>query len=96
MTPDLIYGFADQEVQDAAHLRAQHQTRRLLVLNHYKRPVGFVSPGQKQGTCLAMRSYSLSLREKARMRASAGCVRLPSPCWWVRTASPSLSLPTPR
>ena len=45
MTPDVVYGFDDQEVQDAARLMAQYQIRRLRVLNRSKQLVGMVALG---------------------------------------------------
>ena len=45
MTPDVVYGFDDQEVQDAAHLMAQYEIRQLLVLNHSKQLVDMVALG---------------------------------------------------
>jgi CBS domain-containing protein len=45
MTPDVVYGFEDQDVQDAARLMAQYQIRRLPVLNHSKQLVGMVALG---------------------------------------------------
>ena len=45
MTPDLIYGFEDQDVQDAAHLMEQYQIRRLPVLNRSQQLVGIVALG---------------------------------------------------
>lgn len=45
MTPDVVYGFDDQDVQDAARLMEQYQIRRLPVLNRTKRLVGIVSLG---------------------------------------------------
>ena len=45
MTPDVVYGFEDEEVQDAAHLMAQYQIRRLPVLNRNKHLVGMVALG---------------------------------------------------
>ena len=45
MTPDLVYGFDDQDVQDAAHLMEQYQIRRLPVLNRSKQLVGIVALG---------------------------------------------------
>jgi CBS-domain-containing membrane protein len=41
----VVYGFDDQEVQDAARLMAQYQIRRLLVLNRSKQLVGMVALG---------------------------------------------------
>jgi CBS domain-containing protein len=43
MTPDLVYGFEDQDLQDATRLMEQYQIRRLPVLNRAKRLVGMVS-----------------------------------------------------
>ena len=45
MTPEVVYGFDDQDSQDAARLMEQYQIRRLPVLNHAKRLVGIVSLG---------------------------------------------------
>jgi CBS domain-containing protein len=45
MTPDIVYGFDDQDVQDATRLMEQYQIRRLPVLNRNKRLVGIVSLG---------------------------------------------------
>ena len=45
MTPDIIYGFDDQDVEDAARLMEQYQIRRLPVLNRRKQLVGMVSLG---------------------------------------------------
>jgi len=45
MTPDVVYGFEDQEVQDAARVMEQYQIRRLLVLNPRKQLVGMVALG---------------------------------------------------
>ena len=45
MTPDVVYGFEDQDVEDAARLMEQYQIRRLLVLNHHKQLVGMVALG---------------------------------------------------
>lgn len=45
MTPDLVYGFEDQDVQDAARLMEQYQIRRLPVLNRSKQLVGIVALG---------------------------------------------------
>src|ERR687887_2162357 len=51
MTPDVVYGFEDQDVQDAVRLMEQYQIRRLPVLNRSQRLVGIVSLGD-----LAVRS----------------------------------------
>ena len=45
MTPDVIYGFEDQDVQDAARLMEQYQIRRLPVLNRSQQLVGMVALG---------------------------------------------------
>jgi CBS domain-containing protein len=45
MSPDLVYGFEDQDIQDAARLMEQYQIRRLPVINRDKRLVGIVSLG---------------------------------------------------
>ena len=43
MTPDVVYGFEDQDVQDAARLMEQYQIRRLPILNRSKQLVGMVA-----------------------------------------------------
>ena len=45
MTTDIVYGFDDQHVAEAARLMQEKQIRRLLVLNRAKRLVGIVSLG---------------------------------------------------
>src|SRR5438270_229940 len=45
MTPDVVYLFEDQDVQDAARIMEQRQIRRLVVLDRDKRLVGIVSLG---------------------------------------------------
>ena len=45
MTPDVVYGFDDQDVQDAARVMEQYQIRRLPVLNRNKQLVGMVALG---------------------------------------------------
>jgi CBS domain-containing protein len=45
MTPDVVYGFEDQDVQDATRLMEQYQIRRLPVLNRSKQLVGMVALG---------------------------------------------------
>jgi CBS domain-containing protein len=45
MTPDLIYGFEDQDLEDATRLMEQYQIRRLPVLNRAKQLVGIVALG---------------------------------------------------
>ena len=50
MTPDVVYGFEDEDVQGAAHLMAQYQIRRLPVLNRSKQLVGMVALGDLECT----------------------------------------------
>src|SRR5437762_11404171 len=45
MSPDVVYCFEDQDVQDAARVMEEHQIRRLVVLNRDKRLVGIMSLG---------------------------------------------------
>ncbi len=45
MTPDVVYCFEDQDIQEAARLMQERQVRRLVVLNRDKRLVGIVSLG---------------------------------------------------
>jgi CBS domain-containing protein len=45
MTPEVIYCFEDQSVEEAARVMEKHQIRRLIVLNRDKRLVGIVSLG---------------------------------------------------
>jgi CBS domain-containing protein len=45
MTADVIYGFEDQDVREAAKLMREAQIRRLIVLNRDKRLVGIVALG---------------------------------------------------
>jgi len=45
MTPDVLYCFEDQDVEEAARLMEQKQVRRLPVLNRDKRLVGIVALG---------------------------------------------------
>jgi CBS domain-containing protein len=45
MTEDVVFGFEDQDVADAARVMEQKQIRRLVVLNRDKRLVGIVSLG---------------------------------------------------
>jgi CBS domain-containing protein len=45
MTAQVIYGFEDQDVTDAARLMNENQIRRLIVLNRNKRLVGIVALG---------------------------------------------------
>ena len=45
MTPDVVYCFEDQDVDEAARMMRSRQIRRLVVLNRDKRLVGIVSLG---------------------------------------------------
>src|SRR5687768_7283849 len=45
MTPNIVYCFEDQNIEDAAKLMEEKQIRRLVVLNRDKRLVGIVSLG---------------------------------------------------
>ena len=45
MTPDVVYGFEDQDIEDAARLMEQYQIRRIPVLNRSKQLVGMVALG---------------------------------------------------
>ena len=45
MTPDIVYCFDDEDVEDAAELMEQKQVRRLPVLSRDKRLVGILSLG---------------------------------------------------
>jgi len=45
MTPEMVYCFEDQDVDEAARLMTEKQIRRLPVLNRAKRLVGIVSLG---------------------------------------------------
>ena len=45
MTPEIVYCFEDQDVDDAVRIMEEKQIRRLLVLNHDKDLVGIVSLG---------------------------------------------------
>jgi len=45
MTPEVVYGFDDQDLADAARLMEQYQIRRLPVLNRNKQLVGIVTLG---------------------------------------------------
>jgi CBS domain-containing protein len=45
MTEDIVFGFEDQDIDDAVRVMEQKQIRRLVVLNREKRLVGIVSLG---------------------------------------------------
>lgn len=45
MTPDVVYCYEDQDVEEAVRLMEENQIRRLVVLNRDKRMVGIVSLG---------------------------------------------------
>lgn len=43
MSPDVVYVYDDQDVEDAAKLMAEKQIRRLIVLNREKRLTGIIA-----------------------------------------------------
>lgn len=45
MTPEVVYCYEDQDVEEAAHLMGQKQIRRLPILNRHKRLVGILALG---------------------------------------------------
>jgi CBS-domain-containing membrane protein len=45
MTPDIVYCFVDQNIEDAVQTMERYQIRRLPVLSREKRLVGMVSLG---------------------------------------------------
>ena len=45
MTANLVYGFDDQDVQDATRMMEQYQIRRLPVRNRHRQLVGMVALG---------------------------------------------------
>ena len=45
MTPEIIFAYEDENVNEAARLMAEYQIRRLVVLNRDKRLVGIISLG---------------------------------------------------
>ena len=45
MTPDVVYCYDDQDVEEAASLMKERQLRRLVVLNRNKKLVGILSLG---------------------------------------------------
>jgi CBS domain-containing protein len=65
MSPDVVYGFEEQDVADAARIMEDKQIRRLLVLNREKRLVGIVSLGD-----LATRASSAAITEEVVERVS--------------------------
>ncbi|MBI4524381.1 MAG: CBS domain-containing protein, partial [Deltaproteobacteria bacterium] len=65
MTPEAIWCYEDQDVEEAAALMEQRQIRRLPILNRDKRLVGFLSLGD-----LAVRSQDRELAGEAIKRVS--------------------------
>jgi CBS domain-containing protein len=65
MTPNIVYCFEDQSVEDAATIMEGKQIRRLVVLNRDKRLVGIVSLGD-----LAVRAADDRLSGEALERVS--------------------------
>ncbi len=51
MTPDVVYCFEDQDVEEAAELMKKNQLRRLVVLDRDKRLTGIVSIGDIAVKC---------------------------------------------
>lgn len=45
MTPEVVYCFEDQDVEEAARLMGEKQIRRLPILNRHKRLVGILALG---------------------------------------------------
>lgn len=45
MTPDVVYAFEDQDIDEAAQLMKERQLRRLVVLDRNKKLVGILSLG---------------------------------------------------
>jgi CBS domain-containing protein len=65
MTPEVVYCFEDQDVQEAARLMEQKQIRRLIVLNRDRRLVGILSLGD-----LAVETHDERLAGKALEKVS--------------------------
>jgi len=65
ITPDVVYCFEDQEVQEAARVMEQHQIRRLPIVNHDKCLVGIVALGD-----LAVRTNDQKLAGEVLERVS--------------------------
>jgi len=45
MSPEVVYAFEDQDVQDAARMMSERQIRRLLIMSRSKRLTGILSLG---------------------------------------------------
>jgi CBS-domain-containing membrane protein len=45
MTPEVVYAFEDQDIDEAAQLMKERQLRRLVVLDRNKKLVGILSLG---------------------------------------------------
>jgi CBS domain-containing protein len=78
MTPEVVYGYDNQDSRDAARLMEQYQIRRLPVLNHAKRLVGMVSlgdlavhPGAAPGARCSSRSQRQEHQSANSRRAGA-------------------------
>ncbi len=72
MTPNLVYCFEDQPIEEACRIMEQHQVRRLPVLNAEKRLVGIISLGD---IAVRIRSEMLGgevLEEVSKPPAQAG------------------------
>jgi CBS domain-containing protein len=86
MTPEVIYGYEEQDSQDAARLMEQYQIRRLPVLNHAKRLVGIVSlgdlavhaggnPWRAKCSSRSQRQENLGTNSRVRVRSRASGAR---------------------
>lgn len=63
MTPEVVYCFEDQPVEEAARIMEEKQIRRLIVLNRDKRLVGVVSLGDLATHTGAKRAAGEALEE---------------------------------
>lgn len=71
MTPDIIYCYVDDDVQDAVDLMGKKQIRRLAVLNRDRRLVGVVSLGDLAVKCEQSDGWSDALEQISEPVASA-------------------------
>lgn len=67
MTPEVIYCYEDQDIEEAAEVMERQQIRRLIVLNRSKRLVGIVALGDlathRQGKKIAGEALSQISKE---------------------------------
>jgi CBS domain-containing protein len=64
MTPNIVYGFEDQDVQEAVRIMEEYQIRRLPILNRQKRLGGRVierSGGAYRGPAAGLRGARAGL-----------------------------------